>query len=310
MKRKFSASSIMSLLVKIAFNNIEYFRENSTHLGWLMANFQIVSLEQNDNPKYYILDYKAPKDDINFVYAAWAITITGQIVSCIDPIYQPHIKQKMTLDEIIQVILDPNYKYHNIYKTRLKIVDSLFMVIGNEFKWHEGYITPMAHSSYPYYMFIGYTVCENEIDVFIKEKIKNTIGSNSHIEKLVQHQWAKIHKFNKLSVEDQECIEYAYFMENLHENKINEIKKAISLLNIKKKNDDDENALNYYGLIEGFSNICKIPKNANNSFVIEARNILQQILLKKCTLNKKPPSDEDILLAKNILLHINKYHAN
>lgn len=327
MTRKFSADSIMKRLVKIAFDNIDYFRAHPTHLGWVMANFELLSRKCDYNPKYYILDFEAPREDIDFVYSAWSISV-GNSVQCADPIHQPHLKKHMSVDDIVKTKLDPKYRYRSIYASRSSVINCLFMTVGTGIGWHEGYLTEIETGGQPSWLFVGYTICENEIEPAIKDKIKDLISSNKELNDYLQEEWGKIHSFNQADAETQRRIEYKHLfgdrdseMELMLREALPEDAIEKTLERIKERSSkiaaaqlqivaEDPEVPDYSELSRDYSNICLIPDNAEDSFVIEARKILKQIQSKQCTLSGQKVTNVAIDFATEILAKLDLSHPH
>jgi len=320
MKRKLSHLSVLNRLVKIAFDEIDYFRDNPKHLGWLMAQFTTVCYPGDGciNPKYLILDYETDnRDDMDYIYSAWGNTI-GHGNHCVDSQNTSVFTKNMTMDEMIDLMSSPNYRYHDRYPTKESIVSFLLLTIGTGDGWYDGYITQMSHG-YPVWMFTGYTTCRDEIRKDIVEKVDGLISCNPEIQESHQKEWVKINAYNIMSVEEQEMLSLRRVLDPRNEMSDEEFLERERKHKEFAKQWEEERPkttdIVYYRINDDYANIANIPDNAHDSFVRESIIVLNQIINKECLFmcggrDNREPSESEIKIANDILDRIRISHPH
>lgn len=262
---KKAMDDILELVVK----HKSFLEKNPKQLALLMNDYDEIhyasrfhknkDLHDWDNLKYAVIDLEevVSKKYANLVYDAWAANIEDEESSGHELEYKPN----KTMDDFINMCLDPKYKYKSIYPNRKSVLNHLLCVIGNGYDWNKkGFLTKSHGPS------------GTEMETFWgfkKEKIAENIEKECYWLKNKEiNEYRKIYlksKSKKDKFPDLEKLEWILSkLDPKYAKKIEQEKK-------------EQEAAPFYPLCD-YSKIWTMPKNAHASYKEAAYEICTTIL--------------------------------
>lgn len=267
----------MTKILDIVVKEQQFLTQNPKQLAILMDEFQTIHIASRYHPNEELQDWDNPKDQVMdledtveesyafLVYDAWFASVDRREISN-HPIDR---KSNKTVDDIVKMCLDKDYRYNSIFPDRKSVLDHYFCRCGTGLEWTEGgYLGRIGPSGVDMSLFAYYW----EEKVSPKLKIKMTWMKDSDI---------KLAKELKAASDKEHAEKDAELQEILKKSKI---KLAKSFENQP-----------FSEIIPEYSPICNIPHNAESSYVKAAIEICDLILNgeKELIANKK--------IAKNLL---------
>jgi len=169
-------------IIKVIQDNVRYLLEHPKQLAWCMLCYDRMHMAvrysgiDTDNPKYIFIDNPETdwpglsQKELDFIYEAWGFTVSNDIPrdKCLGAVP----KKNMTLDEWVELQLDPEYEYASLYKNRHYVINRLFCVIGTGISWNEDGFISGGINGIDEVVFYGYSQAENEVEPRIRNKIK------------------------------------------------------------------------------------------------------------------------------------------
>lgn len=164
-------------ILDIVIKNWDYFKANTVHLAWAMMQYELCHRACNlagpseygcmDNPKYPVLDRgeELSTEDANLFYDAWATTVSNDYhFPDVNHGLPLEAKKNKTVQDWVDLLMDPNYRYTDQYPTEEKVIDWLFCVYGAGHGWNkDGFIDNTGPSGVGEANFAGYTTAEDDI---------------------------------------------------------------------------------------------------------------------------------------------------
>ena len=119
------------------------------------SKYEFISCE--DNPKYKIEDCDPENEDIeNLIYDAWSMHVghnesgyptfdefkfTINEDKPLNDTEKRQLKINKTFEDWVEILMNKDYKYNSLYKTRKSVISSLLCTIGGGYSWNnDGFI--------------------------------------------------------------------------------------------------------------------------------------------------------------------------
>lgn len=158
----------MKYILSKVVSEKSYLERNPKSLSYLMSYYDKLHYGSRYHPNENFQDWQNPKDEIldlktedsykDFVYDAWASVVDDNTN------YHPlslEMKVNKTLDDWVELALNPNYRYRSLYADKESVVDFLFLTIGNGLGWNAvGCICQMGPCGTDCDIFIGYNTLD------------------------------------------------------------------------------------------------------------------------------------------------------
>lgn len=143
MNDKFTAP--MQEILKMVVKHQEFLSKNPKQLALLMDEFSNLHASSRLHKNEDLHDWNNPKDDIlelkysnivdkeyaDLVYDAWCAEMHWDRT----PVRPLERKKNKSMDDIIAMCLDKDYKYHMIYPNRQQVLNYYLCVIGTGLDW-------------------------------------------------------------------------------------------------------------------------------------------------------------------------------
>lgn len=236
-----------------------------------------------DNPKYKIEMCNSENDEIeNLIYDAWGMHITmgenketwdefSKIIlqgKELSDLQRKIIKENKTMDEWVDLMMDKNYPYSSMYKTKKQVFDYLLCVIGTGYGFKDGFVYKEASGA------------EQDISIYgdwENAKFRNDI--NSIVTDIMSIP----------EVESTIQAEYLYIKSILEKETLKKLEKDIKIFGMSF--DDFCETPEYEKLINkrvkkynkhypicNYANISKIDENSHPSYIIAGLEVCEDII--------------------------------
>lgn len=187
------AEKALETIISMVVKEFDYFRDNPKHLAWVMMNYSLIHISGRiaydacwENPKYPVIDAGEEletEEDGNLLYDAWGVSVSNS-AEFPDPAREPLAdklaKPNKTLDEWIDVMIDPKYRYSSLYSSEKSVINTLLCVIGTGMGWNEaGFVTHTGPSGVDEDVYTGYTLVEPEVRKDISSAINKLLSHPS-----------------------------------------------------------------------------------------------------------------------------------
>lgn len=318
-------------IIKVIKQNIDYLIKHPKQLAWCLMYYENMHIAcrmagfETDNPKYIFIDY--PEKDwpsltakqIDLLYAAWSINIADREISQ-DQIGPLATRFKMTLDDWVNQMTNPDYRYYDIYHgSRHSAVNHLLCVksIYNNFWDKDGYLCE-GRNNINKVIFYGFTLAEKDIPEEIRNnifKIANDPRISTEIKKRIEEQ----KNFVQLTPRQQKEYIEQQFKSQFFQNISDTLKTQITELELKQNLEDRQRRKKhewrkFYG-INKLAMICNMPSNTHPSYIKEAMKIARLMVAGKtitsgygpgatpeqCQDMERPLTKQEIEISQNII---------
>jgi hypothetical protein len=266
----------MNKVLKMVVKHQIYFSTHPKQLALLMQEYDDLhyasryheneELHDWENLKYAVIDLEeqVDKDYAALVYDAWVATIEKEEISN-HPLER---KKNKTMEEIVSMCLDPEYRYKSIFPNRRSVLNHYLCTIGAGKAWNkDGFIGDKE----------GPSGCDMELfSYFWEETMPSNIKKEmTWLDDAEINQYRKKMKNSKKKSLNKEEGLFASF------EKIDELLKKINpkkYASEQKKKAEDLKSYPFYPMVEDYSLICTMPENAHESFKKAAVEICEDIL--------------------------------
>lgn len=263
---KQSIDEILSFLIK----NKDFCYKNPKQLALLMKEYSNLFKSSqyhcnkkehlNENPKYAILNLEGSINKIymEFIYDAWCAS--SFLEEKTDHILDKKINK--TIDDFIEMYLDPSYKYYGLFNDRKTILNHLLCSIGNGYDWSCGHLNdanlPYGTSPIVFYGFLE-EIISNEILSICHWKSNEEVKECQN--KMIQE---------KLKRKTEESV--------LSKNMKLVLKKYSNPETYKSQFSRNEDNVFVFNEISNYSKISTMPKNVEHSYLKACYEICELIL--------------------------------
>jgi len=213
-------SNLPYKIIAVVQSNIRYLLDNPKQLAWCLFCYDRMHLAvrysgtDTDNPKYIFLDNPETdwpglsEKELNTLYEAWGVSVSNDIPN--DQCFGVIPKKNMTLDEWVELKLNPGYEYNSLYRTRHDVVNNLFCVIGTGMNWNEDGFISDGRDGVDEAIFYGYSQAEKEVEPKIRNKIKK-ICNDRRVRYWFEILYNTAVEFNQLTGEQKSKLRHNIF---------------------------------------------------------------------------------------------------
>jgi len=300
-------------LLAVSVKHMEYLLEHPKELAYiywkydrLLNSCRFIG-QGGENPKYPISEIeeeaieKYGEKYNGIVYDAWGFSVSNDGFPFDDddvtdervtnPLYELQSKQNKTMEEWIQLMTDKNYEYHSLYPNLWSVLNYLLCVIGTGFGWNkEGFIIEEGAADSDSTIFSN-ALFEGRPSGELKKDL-DVIFESENYKKLIA--FRKEHNIRSRSIKNQEKNFHKESNEILE--KIEKFKKEIQakkdsgelitdaelkLLEVFSNDDtstQESKSQTFYPLSKEYSLLCKMPKNAHESYIKYGTDVAWDIL--------------------------------
>lgn len=272
MRNPFTAA--MTKILKIVVKHHKFLKNHPLVLAKIMKEYDDLHNASRHHPnenwhdwnnlKYAVIDLeenpKITPEYANLVYDAWASTISGE--EDLEEKHPLENKLNKTMDEIVTMCLDPNYRYNCLFPNRRKVLDYYLCCIGTGYGWsQDGFIGPQnGPSGSDMNQFVNYqtaTIPEKILQEFTWLSNPDIIqGKDLMLQSQKAHFAKKQADRERLKLVEQELLKY----DSQYAKEMNQEKNSP-----------------FYPLCE-YSLLCNIPKNAHPSYLSAAKEVCLEII--------------------------------
>lgn len=293
-------------LAKLGFiyNTLWYAGRSASYRGVIEKN------QCDDNPKYKI-EMCDPKDDIieDYIYDAWGMHVSNEFGPNWDEfsttvlhgkelsiVEKKMLKPNKTFDEWVEILTDPNYRYHSIYKNKREVANHLLCTIGNGYGYKNGFVIYEASGADQDSTDYGdWQNAKFREDI---QLVVDKIMADPDVEKVIRVTEEAKKDYEKEKIEREIKLHGMTVDELL--NKSNELLKK---LGIKKDADKKEVKYHPYYPICNYSIITMLDENSDPSYIKAAIEICEDILAHRDEENKSRKGN--VIFAERFLKKVN-----
>ena len=281
----------MTQVLQLTIKHKSYLEKNPKHLALLMKEYDELhyssryhddeNIHDWNNLKYAVIDLEDVVDPeyASMVYDAWASTRIDDDDGTPESWHPLERKTNKTMDEIVEMCLDPKYRYNSIFPNKKAVLSHYLCTLGSGLCWNKnGFIGEKSPSGESSEMFDFYW--EETLPFFLQEEL--TWLNDEEINKCKQRKKKAISDEKKKREDERE--KHKQEMEKAI-NEITDLLKGDDLAKFKEgmKNKAQERieaelTAPYYPIHEEYALICHIPENAHPSYVTAAIEVCNDIL--------------------------------
>lgn len=248
-------------------------------------------------------------------------------------LFKLETKANKTLDEWVELKTNPHYRFNALYPSRRRVIDYLMNTIGTGYEWNKDGFIELRNNDCK---FTGYTYETNKIRKDIKRKLSDIYNSKwvkffvdghrdivdksrrKRYEEKLEELYRDIEVFpdmfekygtidlDELTVLKETNIKlFLKEMEKIEKARSKYINKQIKLMlkdegmDTKKRGRD-----NTWYPISDYSHIYTIPDNAHISYVVAAKEIIDDIRSNESNFGKRPAQDKEFI--EKVYKNLNK----